>query len=170
MKKITMSMAMAALVATGVGCASSQKPVVKSKPAVTAPAPKVAEAPKPATSHGGSVSAGPEAPSSPIYFGFDSDQLTPDSQQTLRQMADYLKAHPEAVLTVEGHCDETGSSEYNLALGDRRARAARDYLKALGVDDTRLKSISYGEEKPAMAGSDDAAHEKNRRGQFDLKG
>lgn len=173
MKKITLSLAAAGIVSLGLvagaGCASAQKPKVAAK-AEPAPAPaKLAEAPRPA-SNGGSVSAGPEAPSSPIYFGFDSDQLTPESQQTLRQMAEYLKAHPGAALTVEGHCDETGSSEYNLALGDRRARAARDYLKALGVDDSRLKSISYGEEKPAVAGTDDAAHEKNRRGQFDLNG
>ena len=70
------------------------------------------------------------------------------------------RAHPAALLTVEGHCDDSGSPEYNLALGDRRARVARDYLKKLGVEDARLNSISYGEEKPAVAGTDDAARER----------
>lgn len=169
MNKIVPALAFAALCFTTVSaCATTEKPKAQARaaPAGAATAPKktaVASAP------GGSVRAGLEAPSSPIYFAFDSDQLTIDSQHTLQAMAGYLKENPKAVLTIEGHCDESGSGEYNLALGDRRARAARAYLKALGVEDTRLKSISYGEEKPAVAGSDDAANEKNRRGQFDLK-
>ena len=151
-------------------CAEAQKPTTMNRakdPPPTAPA-KVAEAPKPVTD-GVQVSAGPEAPSSPIYYAFDSDELTDEAQNTLKQMATYLKAHPTAHLTIEGHCDETGSEEYNLALGDRRARQARTYLKALGIDDVRLSSISFGEEKPAVAGTDDASLAKNRRGVFDLK-
>lgn len=162
--------ALVAVVAGGLaaaGCAEKQKPSALPKPEPTAPAAPAPEA-APA-SPGGSVSVGPEAPSAPIYFAFDSDQLTAESQKTLQQMAEYLRANPKAVLTVEGHCDETGSSEYNLALGDRRARAAREYLKKLGVEDTRLNSISFGEEKPAVAGSSEDAWSKNRRGQFDLK-
>ena len=135
---------------------------VKDPPPTSAPV-KVAEAPKPTSSI--EVNAGPEAPNMPIYFAFDSDQLTDEAQSTLRQMAAYLKAHPTARLTIEGHCDESGSAEYNLALGDRRARQARGYLKTLGIEEARLNSISFGEEKPAVAG-DDA---KNRRGVFDLK-
>lgn len=165
-KHFTLSLALVAGL-TASACSGKEKasalPKTDPKPVAAAPAPKAP------VSEGGSVSAGPEAPSSPIYFAFDSDQLTPESQVTLKQMADYLRANPTAVLTVEGHCDETGSSEYNLALGDRRARAAREYLKKLGVEEARLNTISYGEEKPAVAGSDDSAHEKNRRGQFDLK-
>jgi peptidoglycan-associated lipoprotein len=167
MKKLVLSLGLIGVFTAASACASAEKPKAARAP-LQEPA-RVAEAPKPAVSDGGSISAGPEAPSSPIYFAFDSDQITPESQQTLAQMADYLRAHPEARLTIEGHCDETGSAEYNLALGDRRARAARDYLKRLGIDDTRLKSISYGEERPAVAGSDEAAHQQNRRGQFDLK-
>ncbi len=148
---------------TAVGCSGAEKkttlPKSEAKVAATAPAPAAPASP------GGSVSAGPEAPSSPIYFALDSDELTPDSQVTLKQMAEYLLATPKALLTVEGHCDESGSSEYNLALGDRRARAAREYLRKLGVEEARLNTISFGEEKPAVAGAD----EKNRRGQFDLK-
>jgi peptidoglycan-associated lipoprotein len=150
-------------------CSGSQQAKKPDRLATKAPvtAPKVAD--KAPISEGGSVNAGPDAPNSPIYFAFDSDELTDESLQTLKQMAAYLKANPQAKLTIEGHCDETGSSEYNLALGDRRARAAVKYLKDLGIDDTRLGSISYGEEKPAVAGTDDSAHAKNRRGQFDLK-
>lgn len=147
---------------TAAGCSGAEKKTALPK---TEPRPVAAAAPAAPASAGGSVSAGPEAPSSPIYFAFDSDELTSDSQVTLRQMASYLAANPKAALTVEGHCDESGSSEYNLALGDRRARAAREYLRKLGVEEARLNSISYGEEKPAVAGAD----EKNRRGQFDLK-
>lgn len=163
MKPALLSLPLAAALA--LACASTDKPKASSKPTVTAP--KLAEAPK--ASVGGSVSAGPSAPAAPIYFAFDSDQLTDDGQQLLKQMAEYLRANPTATLTVEGHCDETGSADYNLALGDRRARVAREYLEALGVEEARLNSISFGEEKPAVAGSDDAAHQKNRRGQFDLK-
>lgn len=154
------------------GCASTETAKVAARPAATTPkteqvAQKAEEllAPNP----GGKVSiVDLAAPSSPIYFGFDSDQLTSQGQTVLQQMAEYLRAHPKAMLTVEGHCDETGSAEYNLSLGERRARAAREYLKALGVEDARLKAISYGEEKPAVAGSDDDAHQKNRRGAFEL--
>lgn len=154
------------------GCASTEAAKVAARPAPSTPkteqvAQKAEEflAPNP----GGKVAiVDLAAPSSPIYFGFDSDQLTPQGQTVLQQMAEYLRSHPQSMLTVEGHCDETGSAEYNLSLGERRARAARAYLKALGVAESRLKTISYGEEKPAVAGSDDEAHQKNRRGAFEL--
>ncbi|MCC7072625.1 MAG: OmpA family protein [Deltaproteobacteria bacterium] len=154
------------IAALALACATTEKPKAKLAPAPS-PAPAVAAAPAP--SAGGSVSAGPAAPTLPIYFDFDSDQLTPSSQESLKQMAGYLAANAGSMLTIEGHCDETGSSEYNLALGDRRARAAVEYLEALGVTGTRLKSISFGEERPAVVGNDDAAHQKNRRGNYDLK-
>jgi len=148
-------------------CATDKPKAATSKQVAAVQAPKVAETIK------ADVSVkvdGPSAPSAPIYFAFDSDQLTDESQGVLKQMAAFLAANPGAKLTIEGHCDESGSNEYNLALGDRRARAAREYLEALGVPDARLNSISFGEEKPAVAGTDDAAQAKNRRGQFDLKG
>lgn len=153
--------------ALSLACATTDKPKAKLAAPAAAPAPTVAAAPT--GSQGGSVSAGPAAPTLPIYFEFDSDQLTATSQQSLKSMAAYLAANPGAALTVEGHCDETGSPDYNLALGDRRARAAVEYLEALGVATARLKSISFGEERPAVAGSDDASHQQNRRSQYDLK-
>lgn len=174
MRRELVSLVSAACLAGAVGCASTQ---AGSAPTLASQTPPVAAPTRPLGAptqalqavNGGSVSAGPQAPSSPIYFAFDSDALTSESQSVLRQMAEYLRARPEAGLTIEGHCDETGSNEYNLALGDRRANAARAYLRALGVEDRRIKTVSYGEEKPAVAGNDDDAHAKNRRGQFDLK-
>jgi peptidoglycan-associated lipoprotein len=159
-----------AVMSLGIGCATTEKPKASlSKPVATSPAPVAKAEPQKPVTDGVSVSAGAAAPSAPIYFAFDSDALTPDAQTSLQQMAAYLKSNPKASLTIEGHCDETGSEEYNLSLGDRRARAARDYLKKLGVDEVRLNSISYGEERPAVAGTDESSHAKNRRGQYDLK-
>ena|SRR5688572_12412053 len=163
MNKLILPLTLIIGVALPLGACATDKPKAKlsSPRAAEVVAPKLDDAVKPPVS----VSVGPQAPSSPIYFEFDSDQLTDDSQKTLQQMAEYLKANPGAQLTIEGHCDELGSGEYNLALGDRRARTARDYLEALGIAEERLKNISYGEEKPAVAGD----NAKNRRGQFDLK-
>ena len=80
----------------------------------------------------------------------------------MRQAA-FLNANPALTVTIEGHCDERGTREYNLALGERRATAARDFLLAQGVDSARIRTISYGKERPAMAGSTEAAWSKNRR-------
>jgi peptidoglycan-associated lipoprotein len=84
-------------------------------------------------------------------------------------MAQYLNDNPAASVTIEGHCDDLGSAEYNLALGDKRARQAREYLTKLGIDGKRVQVLSFGEEKPAIENpSDDAAREKNRRDEFAL--
>ena len=83
-------------------------------------------------------------------------------------MADYLRNNAAAVVQIEGHTDERGSIEYNLALGQRRAQSVKNYLVELGIDPSRLPTMSYGEERPAMEGSDEAAWEKNRRAEFVL--
>ncbi len=101
-----------------------------------------------------------------IYFDFDQYDLTGSSRETLKQHADWLLANPAFDLLIEGHCDERGTAEYNLALGERRANAAKDYLAGLGVDDRRITTISYGEELPVDAGHDEAAWAKNRRAHF----
>ena len=101
-----------------------------------------------------------------VYFGFDEYTLTPEAQQQLQALADHLKAAPNAVVQVEGHCDERGSIEYNLALGERRAKAVRDYLVALGVESKRISTISYGSERPKVEGHDEAAWSQNRRANF----
>jgi peptidoglycan-associated lipoprotein len=101
-----------------------------------------------------------------IYFEFDKARLLPESKAVLRVKAEWLKANPEALAIIEGHCDERGTNEYNLALGDRRAQSAKTYLVDLGIAAERLTSISYGEERPLDPGHDEAAWARNRRAQF----
>lgn len=103
-----------------------------------------------------------------VYFDYDSSELTPDSQEILTSKADWLKAHRDYKLKIEGNCDERGSTEYNLALGSRRAEAAAKFLSALGISSDRLTTVSYGEEKPAVMGHNEAAWSKNRRDEFVL--
>ena len=98
-----------------------------------------------------------------VFFDFDSAALSYDAQVTLSRQAAFLQLNPEAVVVVEGHCDERGTREYNLALGDRRASAARDFLLAKGIDAARIRTVSYGKERPAMLGSNEEAWAKNRR-------
>ena len=98
-----------------------------------------------------------------VYFAFDSSALTADTEGTLMRQAAFLNANPALTVTIEGHCDERGTREYNLALGERRATAARDFLLAQGVDSARIRTISYGKERPAVAGSNESAWAKNRR-------
>jgi peptidoglycan-associated lipoprotein len=105
---------------------------------------------------------------SAIYFEYDSDVLKSESTEVLKQVAEFMNNNPSAALTVEGHADERGTPEYNMALGDRRARAASQYLGHLGVKSPRVKTVSYGEEHPAIAGHDEEAWAKNRRGEFVL--
>ncbi|HXV22076.1 MAG TPA: peptidoglycan-associated lipoprotein Pal [Desulfuromonadales bacterium] len=101
-----------------------------------------------------------------LFFEFDAYTLTPEAQAILTRNAEWLRQNPAARLSIEGHCDERGSDEYNLALGQRRAEAVKDYLVSLGVAAERLNSISYGEERPAAAGSDESAWSQNRRAEF----
>ena len=103
-----------------------------------------------------------------IYFAFDDYTINGEAQTKLNALADHLKADTKAVVQIEGHCDERGSIEYNLALGDKRAQSVKNYLVQLGVDAARLTTISYGEEKPTDVGHDEAAWGKNRRAQFVL--
>jgi len=101
-----------------------------------------------------------------IYFAFDKSTLTPAAQDNLLRKAEWLRANREATITIEGHCDERGTNEYNLALGDRRAEAAKDFLVDLGIDAARIKTISYGEERPVDPRHNEEAWAKNRRDHF----
>jgi peptidoglycan-associated lipoprotein len=98
-----------------------------------------------------------------VYFGYDRYDLTPEAQSQLQKQAAWLNAYPNVSIMIEGHCDERGTREYNLALGERRANAARDYLVALGVPPGRLQTISYGKERPAVIAFDESGHALNRR-------
>jgi peptidoglycan-associated lipoprotein len=104
----------------------------------------------------------------PVYFAFDSYALPPSEVSKVEQVAQHLQQNSGHVLVVEGHCDERGSNEYNLSLGENRALAVRSYLVNLGVAADRIQTRSYGEEKPAVAGSGEEAWHLNRRGEFAL--
>ena len=101
-----------------------------------------------------------------VFFGYDRSDLTPQSQQTIEALAAWLAQYPQVTVTVEGHADERGTRDYNLALAERRATAVRDYLIALGTNGNRLSTISYGKERPAVLGSNEEAWAQNRRGVF----
>lgn len=106
------------------------------------------------------------SPLKPIFFELDSSDIDPMAKATLDADAPLLKRYPSWVVTIEGHCDERGTAEYNLALGERRAIAARAYLVSLGISADRLKTVSYGKEFPFDPGHDDTAWAKNRRAHF----
>jgi peptidoglycan-associated lipoprotein len=101
-----------------------------------------------------------------IFFDFDSYTLSSDARNTLAKDADLIRKSGSAKIKIEGHCDEMGSDDYNLALGEKRAKAAQKYLENMGIPSDRLSTISYGKEKPADPGHDDAARAKNRRDEF----
>ena len=98
-----------------------------------------------------------------VNFDFDSAELTVSARSTLNRQVAFLSLNPDLMIVIEGHADERGTREYNLALGDRRATAVRDYLVAKGINSARVRTVSYGKERPAVAGSDEAAWAKNRR-------
>jgi peptidoglycan-associated lipoprotein len=161
------------------GCAKkeivkSEEPVTAVKPAEKAPA-KAEMAPQP-VKEAPVVKEEPVKAMEPaaaemsldkIYFDFDSFILSPAARETLKKNASYLLKENKAVkVRIEGNCDERGSDEYNLALGEKRAKVALDYLTTLGVPADRLSFISYGKEKPANPGHDETAWAKNRRDEF----
>ena len=99
-----------------------------------------------------------------VFFAFDSSALDSEARTTLERQAFFLRKYPSTSVTVEGHCDERGTREYNLALGERRASAVKDYLVSLGIDPSRLSTISYGKERPVNPASTEQAWAENRRG------
>jgi len=101
-----------------------------------------------------------------IYYEFDSIRLSPEAQEILTQKAAWLRKNPRATVTIEGHCDDRGTNEYNLALGEGRAQSARAFLVDLGIKDSRLTTISYGEERPIATGQNEEDWAKNRRAHF----
>ncbi len=98
-----------------------------------------------------------------VYFDYDSAELDSDAQELLQHQAAWLKQYKKTSITIEGHCDERGTREYNLALGEKRAQAVKSYLNGLGVDSSSISTISYGKERPAVVGSHDGAWSQNRR-------
>ena len=138
------------------------------------PSPSVASGTQANTGYGNSAARGPVAGSQGDFAArvlgrdtiyFDTDKFNVDSEDTaaLQVQAQWLLKYPSKRATIEGHCDERGTRDYNIALGEKRANAAKNYLVSLGIDAARLTTISYGKERPAAMGSDEAAWAKNRR-------
>ena len=145
------------------GCSHPQK----AAPARPAPTPVASAAraapPRPTDPPAEAPSEAPQASNQPaIYFDFDSYTLRSDAHSVLQKVASTLKAR-NAALEIDGNCDELGTTEYNLALGEERARAAKSYLEHLGVPNAKVRTVSYGSERPKYPGHDDDAHAKNRR-------
>jgi peptidoglycan-associated lipoprotein len=152
------------------GCA--KKPVATPTPAPTPPeAPAPTPPPTPAPTPPAETPP-PPVPGThtedyaPVFFDYDSYGLRDDARAALDGNAKLMRDNPKVMLTVEGHCDERGTVEYNQALGEKRAQAARDYLVAAGIDGSRLSIISYGKERPFATGSDEASWQQNRRAHF----
>lgn len=161
-------------------CSKSQPPAPAPRQQAAAPAPAepepVAEAPP-----AGEWEADPVDPGSSflspdeinarrllrtVYFDYDRSEIRADQRATLQANAAFLRDNPTVRILVEGHADERGTREYNLALGDRRAQAARDYLMSLGIDAGRIETISYGEEQPVSTGEGESVWSLNRRAEF----
>lgn len=101
-----------------------------------------------------------------IFFDFDKSELRAEAVQQLQKNFDWMKQNPAGTLIIEGHCDERGTNEYNMALGERRANAAKDYMINIGADPAKMQTVSYGEERPFALGHDEAAWQQNRRAHF----
>tara|TARA_B100000963_G_scaffold193546_1_gene168430 strand:+ start:1897 stop:2391 length:495 start_codon:yes stop_codon:yes gene_type:complete len=121
------------------------------------------------TSSGGEITAGTQEDlivnvGDRVFFEFDSSELTVDAQATLDAQAAWLMQYPDTNITIEGHADERGTREYNLALGDKRAFSVYSYLAQAGIDTNRMEYVSWGKERPEVIGSDETAYSQNRRG------
>jgi peptidoglycan-associated lipoprotein len=149
--------------------APAPPPVAAAAPAAppAAPAPAPAPAPQTARPAPQTFAAAKEVPD--IYFDFDKATIRPDAAQTLQASADWLKSNNKSAVLVEGHCDERGTNEYNIVLGDRRAKATRDFLVSQGVAASRITTISYGEERPTCSEHSEQCWSKNRRAHLVMK-
>ncbi len=127
--------------------------------------PEITEEPAP---EDGALTGAQDFAPEAIFFAFDDYTLSMEAQERLSALSEHVKANEGAVVQIEGHCDERGSIEYNLALGERRAQSVKNYLVQLGVDPARLSTISYGEEKPSVEGHDESAWGQNRRANFTI--
>lgn len=167
MVRVSMKIALAAALALSVaGCAKKKVEELPPPPA-PAPLPPAAEpAPPPSPSGptpGSRADFVAQSGSDTVWFDTDSYDIDAEDQAVLTKQAAWLAKYPNVTVTIEGHCDERGTREYNLALGDRRATAAKNYLVNAGVSASRLSVISYGKERPLATGSDEASWAQNRR-------
>ena len=167
MARVSMKIALAVAVALSVaGCAKKKVEELPPPPAPAPPPPEPAPPPPPPPSGptpGSRADLIAQAGSDTIHFDTDSSDISADDQAVLTKQAAWLAKYPNVNATIEGHCDERGTREYNLALGDRRANAAKNFLVNAGVAASRLSVISYGKERPVATGSDEASWAQNRR-------
>jgi peptidoglycan-associated lipoprotein len=150
-----------------VGPAAGSSRVVDTPLAAPPPAPAIADDPM-ATRTVDDLNR--DSPFRPVFYDYDSADLSPDARAVLDANAETLKRYAGWVITIEGHCDERGTAEYNLALGERRAVAAQAYLVSLGIPSSRIRTVSYGKEFPFDPGHDDAAWARNRRAHIIITG
>ncbi len=118
------------------------------------------------TPDGSSPASAQDAFNKTIYFDYDRHDLKPEAKEVLGELVSFLKANPDLRVQIAGNCDERGTNEYNIALGDKRARSAQEYCTSSGIDPKRISTISYGEEKPADPAGNEEAWAKNRRDEF----
>ena len=174
---------LAILAMTAAACAKKQPPVAKPTPppptdtAGTRPAepPTPVSEPQPVPAEPAAMDElasrdldeiNKNSPFQPLFFGYDQAEVSAEGQQVLNANAEIMKKYPTWVITIEGHADERGTAEYNLALGERRALAARNYLVSLGIPADRLRTVSYGKEFPFDPARTEEAYQKNRRAHF----
>lgn len=159
-------MLVSALALSLAACSKKKVEELPPPPATTAP-PAAYETPTPPPPSGPTPGSRADfiaqAGSDTVLFGTDSYDVDAEDEAVLARQAEWLKKYPNVSVTIEGHCDERGTREYNLALGDRRANAAKNYLVSAGISASRLSVISYGKERPAATGSDEGAWAQNRR-------
>lgn len=156
LKKVLLVSGVALLFAA---CAKKEEPVVTTPPEPTAPTQPIERGPIPGSQEDLALTAGDR-----VFFDFDSSELDATDRATLQAQVAWLNQYSNLRITVEGHCDERGTREYNLALGERRAAAVKNYLVALGISASRIDTLSYGKERPIAFGSNEAAWAQNRRG------
>ena len=175
MRPVLSNVTLVALILTFlfVGCAKEEPPppTAEAQPRPVAPPPPP-PAPVPTPPPGPSISqqAFQEFQNQDIYFDFDKYDLRTDARTTLDRKASFLNQNSSVRVQIEGHCDERGTNEYNLALGERRANAAKQYITTAGVSAARMSTISYGEERPLDPGHNEAAWARNRRAHFVITG
>jgi peptidoglycan-associated lipoprotein len=160
-----MKRALTLMIIVGLAACSHAQPAPEAATA-SPPAPTPAPTPPPAQASSPPAPAPIAVPNESIYFDFDKADLKPEGERMLSTLGDILAKNPELRVRVEGNCDERGSEEYNIALGQRRADAAKKYLLRMGAHENQLNTISYGEDKPRANGHDEDAWRQNRRDDF----
>lgn len=163
-----MAIGMAVVLVAATGCSRRQPPETDTRPRTETTAPAATETPDTGAADAEAMARSSAMASigEMIFFDFDRSDLKPEARETLQRKAEALRQFPEIQVRIEGHADERGTVEYNLALGERRAEAARQYLIDLGIDPDRMTTISYGEERPLVEGQNEAAWSQNRRDEF----